>query len=238
MGQSNMSGRGIGYDTAIDGPNDSRIQQWTRASTIATASERLEHADFGTLEETRVGLGTAFGRAYVQNLPSQRSVLLVPTAYGATALVDGPWSVGGERYEDAVTRMEAALASNAAEGNCVGAILWHQGEKDANYRVDQDAYESSWKTMISDLRSRVPAAAEAPVILGEFTDIMMENYPDKFGPVVAAIRAIPAAVSWTAVASSAGLELNADDDLHFSAVGMREYGQRYFNKLVEAIENE
>ena len=46
MGQSNMSGRGKDYDASIDGPNDSRIQQWTRANTIATASERLEHADF------------------------------------------------------------------------------------------------------------------------------------------------------------------------------------------------
>ena len=242
MGQSNMSGFGEGYDDALDGPNDPRIKQWTRANTIITASERLEHADydhFSSFQNSRVGMGTAFGRAYVQNLPSQRNVLLVPTAFGGTNLVGGPWSVGGRLFEDAVTRMEAALASDESGGNCVAAILWHQGEKDASKGVDQDSYESSWTSMIENLRFRIPAAAEAPVILGEFTDKQMETSPDNFESILAAIRAIPAAVSWTAVASSDGLESNAGSDIvHFSAAALREYGQRYFDALVLAIENE
>ena len=133
--------------------------------------------------------------------------------------------------------MQAALESNGA-GNCVGAILWHQGETDAKNSVDQDAYESSWKTMISDLRSRIPAAAQAPVILGEFTDIVMANDPEKYGQIISAIESITDTVAWTAKASSEGLESNIGDDIHFSAAAMREYGQRYFDKLVEAIENE
>eukprot|EP00903_Cladosiphon_okamuranus_P015191 g14044.t1 len=238
MGQSNMSGSGKGYDAAIDGPNDPRIKQWTRANKITTASEQLEHADTHTFDDTRVGMGTAFGRAYVQNLPPQRDVLLVPTAYRGTKLVDGPWSPGGDLFEDAVTRLEAALASNeGTKGNCVGAILWHQGEKDAELSVDQDAYESSWIDMISELRSRIPAASEAPVILGEFTEKQVEKHPDKYKPILAAIRAIPDAVSTTAVASSDGLKTNSGDDVHFSAAAQREYGRRYFDKLVEAVEN-
>eukprot|EP00752_Nemacystus_decipiens_P012976 g11482.t1 len=237
MGQSNMSGRGRGYDAAIDGPNNPRIKQWTRANTVTTASERLEHADFVS-QDSQVGMGTAFGRAYVENLPPQRSVLLVPTASGGAALVDGPWSPGGQLFEDAVDRMKAALASNEAKGNCVAAILWHQGEDDARNSVDRDAYESSWKDMASELRSRIPAAAEAPVILGEFTDKEIERSPDSYEPILAAVRAIPAAVSWTAVASSNGLESNPGDDLHFSAAAQREYGRRYYDKLVKAVENE
>lgn len=239
MGQSNMGGFGAGYDAALDGPNDFRIQQWTRANTITTASERLQHADFYIVETARVGLGTAFGRAYVRNLPAQRKVLLVPTASRGTTLVDGPWSPEGSLFEDAVTRMEAALASNEGEeGNCVAAILWHQGESDAAQSVGQDTYESAWKEMISTLRSRIPAAAKAPVILGEFTPYMVDRNPDTYGPILAAIRAIPDDVSRTAVASSDGLESNPGDGIHFDATSMREYGQRYFDKLVEAVEND
>eukprot|EP00752_Nemacystus_decipiens_P008286 g7407.t1 len=238
MGQSNMSGRGIGYDDDLDGPNDDRIEQWTRENTITTAFERLEHADFEkTGWNDRVGMGTAFGRAYAENLPSERSVLLVPTAYGGSQLVNGPWSIGGELFEDAVTRLADALASNEEDGNCVGAILWHQGENDASASVDEATYASTWTAMISDLRSRVSAAAEAPVVLGEFADAAVENNPDWYAPVLAAIRGIPDAVPWTAVASAAGLESNdnENDPLHFNAEAMREYGQRYYDVLGEAI---
>lgn len=239
MGQSNMSGRGLGYDAAIDGPNDSRIQQWTRENTITTAGEHLQHADYKTDFATRVGMGTSFGRAYVENLPAQRQVLLVPTAYGGSGLVDGLWSPGGDLFEDAVTRMEEALASNESEGNCVAAILWHQGEADASAgNIDQDSYEFSWIDMISTLRARIPAAEEAPVILGEFAPDEVASFPATYAPILAAIRAIPDAVAMTAVASSDGLASISTDPKHFDAAAMREYGQRYFDKLGEAMRNE
>jgi len=124
MGQSNMSGYGQGYNAAIDGPNNPRIEQWSRANTVVIASEHLEHADHFD-GQFSVGMGTSFGRAYLETLPSQRKVLLVPTAYGGTGLVNGPWAVGGHLFEDAMTCMQAAIASNP--GNCVVAIMWVQG---------------------------------------------------------------------------------------------------------------
>ncbi|CBJ26000.1 conserved unknown protein [Ectocarpus siliculosus] len=237
MGQSNMSGWGEGYDADIDGPDDPRIQQWSRANTVITASERLQHADFDRIDQTRVGMGTAFGRAYVKTLPANRNVLLVPTAFGATRLVNGPWSPGGNLFEDAVTRMEAALASNGAVGNCVAAVLWHQGEGDAAGRIDQETYQSTWTDMINTLRSRIPAAAEAPVILGEFTPHMLARNRALSEPIIAAIRAIPDSVPFTAVAPSDGLSSNFGDPVHFDAAAQREYGQRYFDKLGDAVRN-
>lgn len=240
MGQSNMSGFNDDYDAAIDGPNDDRIQQWTRANNITTASEHLEHANFieatDTNTDTRVGPGTAFGRAYVKNLPEFRNVLLVPTAKGGTSLVNGPWIPGGYLFEDAVTRMKAALA-NDEPGNCVAAILWHQGEADGLNSVSQETYESSWIYMISELRERIPAAAEAPVILGEYTPDILE-IRDNLGPILGAIRAIPDYVAKTAVAPSDGLPSMDGESVHFTAAGQREYGQRYYDKLGEAVRNE
>lgn len=237
MGQSNMSGRGKGYDADIDGPTHPRIQQWSRANTIITASELLEHADFDVASHIDVGLGTAFGRSLLETLPDDRNVLLVPTAYGGTRLVDGPWSPGGHLFEDAVTRMEAALASGEAAGNCVAAVLWHQGESDATAGVDEETYRSAWTDMIGTLRTRIPQTAEAPVILGEFTSQWIGYNEAITAPILAAIRAIPDSVPFTAVAPSDGLSFNAGNIIHFDAVAQREYGRRYFDKLGDAIEN-
>ena len=238
MGQSNMSGFGRGYDAAIDGPNDPRVRQWARNNTIITAEEHLQHHDYGPNTETFVGMGTAFGRAYMETLPAHRDVLLVPTAHGGTRLADdGPWSPGGHLFEDSVTRMNAALASNKAEGNCVAAILWHQGESDATAHVDQATYTSAWTDMIETLRNRIPAAARAPVILGEFTPPWVAANKEIVAPVMAAIRAIPGSVNFTAVASSEGLSVN-HGYIHFDAAGQRDYGQRYFDRLSDAIGNE
>ena len=236
-----MSGRGQGYDRAIDGPNNPRIRQWSRANTIVTAEEHLQHHDSrGSGADKNVGMGTAFGRAYVEALPEQRDVLLVPTAHGGTALVNGPWSPGGYLFEDAVTRMEAALASGegAAGGNCVAAVLWHQGESDALRYVGQDAYLSAWADMIETLRSRIPAAAEAPVVLGEFAEPWVESNPELVEPVLEAIRAVPDSVAFTAVADADDLSVNPHQVIHFDAAGQREFGERYFDKLRDAIRND
>lgn len=240
MGQSNMSGRGLTYDPAIDGPNDPRIRQWSRANTIVTAREHLQHHDWQRLTEDKyVGMGTAFGRAYVETLPEQRDVLLVPTAHGGTALVNGPWSPGGYLFEDAMMRVDAALASGEGrQGNCVAAVLWHQGESDANRHVDQDAYQSAWTDMIGAVRDRVPGAAQAPAVLGEFSAPWVRSHQGMFGPVIAAIRAIPDSVAFTAVASADDLSVNEGTSIHFDSAGQREFGQRYFDKLGEAIGND
>ncbi len=237
MGQSNMSGFGRGYNAAIDGPNDPRIQQWSRNNTTVTAEEHLQHHDYDPTTKTLVGSGTAFGRAYVETLPAHRNLLLVPTAHGGTKLVDGPWSPGGSLFEDAVARMDAALTSSEAAGNCVAAILWHQGESDAMAHVGQDTYESGWTDMIETLRNRIPAAAKAPVVLGEFSPIWVEDNQGITAPVMAAIRAIPVSVNFTAVAPADGLSVNDGNTIHFDAAGQRKFGQRYFDMLGDAIRN-
>lgn len=234
MGQSNMAGSGVGYDKDYDGPNNDRIQQWARNNTIITASERLQHNDFSTADKTKVGPGLAFGRTYIETLPENRNVLLVPTARGGTKLVNGDWAVGGELFEDAVERMTAALASNGATGNCVAAVLWHQGETDFD---THEEYQEAWTDMIDTLRTSIQAAAEAPVILGEFTTEWIEESQKLRQPILDVIRAIPLDVSFTAVAPSEGLETNPNNIIHFDAPSQRRYGQRYFDTLSEAISN-
>jgi hypothetical protein len=236
MGQSNMSGYGWGYDAAIDGVQDARIQQWARGGGLVAASETLQQADWG-LGSTRVGMGTSFARSYLATLPGYRGVLLVPTAYGGTGLVNGPWSPGGNLYEDAVGRLSNALASNA--GKCVAAVLWHQGENDIGRNVSSADYEATLKRMLADLRSRVPRSARAPFLMGEMTQPWIANpgLPQaQVQAIVSALQRVAASTPNTAFVPSAGLTVNPGDIIHFDAPAMRAYGQRYFETLNQALE--
>ncbi|CAM9408994.1 unnamed protein product, partial [Hapterophycus canaliculatus] len=134
--------------------------------------------------------------------------------------------------------MTAALGSDGAAGKGVAAVLWHQGEMDAGARVDLETYRSTWMDMGNTLRARIPAAANTPVKLGEFTPVVASSAYERYSPILAAVREIPVYLQFTAVASSEGLSADSDDGLiHFDAGSQREYGQRYFDELADAIEN-
>jgi Carbohydrate esterase, sialic acid-specific acetylesterase len=236
MGQSNMSGYGFAYDASIDGPNNPRILQWSRAGAPIMASEHLEHADH-VPGMTNLGMGTAFGRAYLATLPAQRQVLLVPAAYQGTHLVNGRWTPGADLFEDAVRRLKAAVASQP--GNCVAAVLWHQGESDVMNRVASATYQAALTQMIGSLRTRVPRAAKAPLVVGQFTPLWTAEVRGAapVDGVLQALRNIPLEVGTSAVASSQGLSTEPGVSVHFDAVALRTYGQRYFDMLPAALAN-
>jgi len=236
MGQSNMSGYGQGYNAEIDGVQDARIQQWSRASTLVTASEPLQQADWQQ-GQVRVGMGTSFARNYLATLPGKRGVLLVPTAFGGTGLYNGPWSVGGYLYEDAVWRLWSALASNP--GNCVAAVLWHQGENDMGANTSSVNYEDALRKMITDLRSRIPRSAKAPFIAGEMTQTWQANPgipAQQVQGILSALVRVTSTSPYTSFAPSVGLSVNSGDYIHFDAAALRTYGRRYFESLNQALE--
>jgi Carbohydrate esterase, sialic acid-specific acetylesterase len=236
IGQSNMSGRGQKYKAAIDGVQEARIAQWSRQGTVVPASERLQHADW-VEGATEVGMGTSFARAYVSVLAPQRNVLLVPSAYGGTGFSSNNWNPGDAIYEQAISRITAALAANP--GNCLAAVLWHQGENDAGV-MTQQTYATALDRMITDLRTRVPGARSTPFVLGEFTPEWIAAVPAA-QQIIDAINDTPNRLRYTAVAPSAGLLSNTrvgiNDIVHFDARAMRTYGNRYFKALTVAAAN-
>jgi hypothetical protein len=240
MGQSNMSGRGIGFDSTLDGRQDARIRQWSRWSTRVAASEPLQHDDwyYQILDRVwhhsswRVGMGTSFARSYLATLPSNRSVLLVPTAFGGTTLVKGPWSPGGPFFEGAMHRVKHALRSDA--GNCMAAVLWHQGEQDNIKGVSTSTYEAALDNMIYTMRQRVPRTAKAPFVLGEFAPSWSATVSNE---VLLALQDTPSRVTYTALAPSQGLTSNPTELFHFDAPSMRTLGERYFAALEAALGN-
>ncbi len=242
IGQSNMSGYGAYYVEGFD-KTDPRINQWTRSSKIELAVEPLDHPQF-PYNTGRIGPGLSFGRAYLNDLPANRSVLLVPAAWGGTGFSTGAWNPGDSLYEEAVQRTKAALAQDP--GNCMAAILWSQGEIDAINKVSEADYRKALFSMIGGMRARLASGGDAgeriPFILGQFS-------PDWTGPVPTAeqqailnvINQTPNMLPTTAIASTAGLTSNVtqglDAVIHLDAASQRIYGTRFRESLKTAVAN-
>lgn len=241
IGQSNMVGYG-GYFVAALDKTDPRILQWTRAGVQAEATEPLDHPNF-PFNAGRVGPGLAFGRAYLSDLPSNRSVLLVPAAQGGSGLSDNRWNPGNDLYEQAVSRTLVALALQP--GNCLGGILWSQGEIDAINKVPEAGYRTALHTMIRTMRSRLARSGTAdaiPFVLGQFSNDWVGPTPNADQQAILnVINGTPSLLPTTAVASTAGLTSNLtqglDGAIHLDAASQRIYGPRFREALKVAVAN-
>lgn len=241
IGQSNMVGYGAYFVAALD-KTDPRIKQWTRAGVVAEATEPLDHPNF-PFNAGRVGPGLAFARAYLTDLPSNRSVLLVPAAQGGSGFSDNRWNPGNDLYEQAVSRTLAALALQT--GNCLGGILWSQGEIDAINKVPETSYRTALHTMIRTMRGQLARGGTAdaiPFVLGQFSNDWVGPTPTADQQAILnVINGTPSLLPRTAVASTAGLTSNVtqglDGAIHLDAASQRIYGPRFREALKVAVAN-
>lgn len=160
-GQSNMSGRGLPYNSTSD-PSHPDVFMWNNTtSEIVTATEPLIQRD----TPTGIGPGLSFAKGYARtSLARGRKVLLVGTAVGGTDLVSASaptWNSAtvGSYFDQSVSDAQAALAAADAEGgtNEIVGVLWCQGETNtgtyAQYRAAYEALIAAYRTDlgISDL---------------------------------------------------------------------------------------
>lgn len=250
MSQSNMSGWDQDY-------NPTSMAQPTSVSSSGPGQtrSRLPLNTLSTSTTSRfVGMGTSIGRAYAATLPEYRNVLLVPAAQSDSGLArqhpattfnpsPGIWSLSSALLEDAMTRLGEDLHSGEGQaGNCLAAVLWHQGEADAKLGTTQQEYGLAWNEMIGELRLRLNrAGASVSVILGQFTPAWIEQKEANARPTLNAIKAIAENSEFTTVEPSAGIDginkgtndLNGDS--HFDSIALRKQGERYFEVLCNAL---
>lgn len=202
IGQSNMVGRG-----KIE-PQDT--EPHPRILSL-DANQRWVRAVDPLQPGAGVSLGSSFARTLVAADPSI-TIGLVPCAKGSTQL--DLWLPGTPLYANAVKRTQAALHHGRLAG-----ILWHQGEGDSARQLES-TYAQRFATMIAGLR-RDLAAPDIPVVVGELGTFW--RAPEPMNQV---LRDLPALVSRTACASSAGLT-DKGDRIHFDSASLREFGRRY-----------
>lgn len=213
-GQSNMAGRGV--VAAEDRVAVPRVWMLARDSAWLPAVDPV-HFDKPI---AGVGPGRAFGIEIARR--TGRDIGLVPAAVGGSSIT--AWEPGAydaatrtHPYDDALRRARLAMQ----RGPLV-AILWHQGESDANARLAPE-YPRRLLALIARFRADL-GAPEVPVLIGQLGQFRPWTAHDS--AVDAAHREAARTIPRVAYVSSDGLE-DKGDSLHFDSASARELGRRY-----------
>lgn len=257
-GQSNAAGRGVAYDLARADVADPRIFVYGDPagtyypSQIAPAVEPVSaySPENAVVLTSTAGMSFAipFARWYVRTVPTNRMVLLVNAAWGGTAFEGAAAGNGGTRnwkvsttgsdslYQASITQTLAALAAGGSTSRLVG-VLWHQGEQDASNGTSGATYATDLDALIDGYRTAL-GNSSLPFILGQQTAEALSS--------LAARRTIdakhidtPRRKLYTAFVYNVGTGLTdaTNGTLHFSAVGQRLFGKKFFDALARAKAN-
>ncbi|WP_426111020.1 sialate O-acetylesterase [Massilia sp. PWRC2] len=240
-GQSNMAGRGT-YDALVDIGSD-RIMQFggfssdARYRTIFSGADPLHQTE--AVETGLVGPATIAARTYCAARPSNRRVLLVPTAVGGTTLVAltpgwAPGNPGGSLYEGAIAQANLAVTAALAlypNSRFVGT-LWHQGESDGDNAVSQASYTAALKLLVAGFRSRITGAAGSWFVIGGLCPEGITATPARAGIKAAHIQVTTDLDRCAYVDGPSGMA----DTNHYTAPGIRILGAR-MGVAVDAARN-
>lgn len=215
-GQSNMAGRGkIDAAAQVANPN---IFSLNKAGSWQVALDPLhwDKAEAGT------GLGKPFAELVLAQHPGI-SIGLIPAACGGSPI--STWFPGqthdqtrSNPYDDAISRSKRAMQDGTLK-----AILWHQGEGDAN-PSRSGVYEKRLEEVINNLRAEL-GAPEIPFIMGQLGRFPGAPWKPDQEKVDQAQQALAKRMKNVYYVSAEGL--TSSDKLHFDTPSLRILAQRY-----------
>lgn len=237
-GQSNMSGRGVGY-TAITDPVNPRVFQFKsqapNANTIQPATEPLSMHDV----PSGIGPGLQFARWYgARALKPGRKVLLVPVAHGGTGFEASTsaffWKTtttpaSNNLYANMIAQTQAAIAAATAQlpggRHEVVAALWCQGETDGDNAVTAATYLADFDALITGLRSSLSLPNLPFLVLTMVPEYLSTGTRAQINAVH---RETPLRFARADVALGAAGN-NLGDGNHYNAAGQRLNGKALFD---------
>lgn len=155
---------------------------------------------------------------------------LIPCADGGTTLEQ--WSVGGLLYDNAVYQAKLAQRTSTIAG-----VLWHQGESDCREEL-YGLYEEKFLKIMKSLK-RDLGLYDVPFLLGGLGDFLIEREKDaylkNYVHINDTLKKIADSESYVGFVSAKGLSAN-EDNLHFNAKSLREFGIRYYREFMR-LEN-
>ena len=236
-GQSNSEGYGFG---PVDTPYqpDGRVWYLNQDGTISLAAEKVAN------NTVQANFGLPFAREYLNAgmLAEGRKLLIIRAAVGGTGFLDNRWKPADDLFLQMMEMIRTALALNPE--NRLVALLWHQGENDANARATFDQHYGHLSTLLRLVRETYDAP-DLPFIAGDFVYHWKEKYMDACTPVVDAIRAVCQDCGRGGFVETADLKSNAQeeiehpfgwmDDIHFSRRSIYQMGLRYFAEFSRIV---
>lgn len=214
-GQSNMAGRGqVEPQDTI--PNK-RILSINKDGQLVFAKEPLHWYE---PERTGLDCGYSFGKTIIKHTPDSISVLIIPTAIGGSSI--SQW-LGDSLYRN--VKLFSNFLSKvelAKQYGIVKAILWHQGESDANDR-DIPLYKERLQILFTKFRSAI-GNDNLPVLMGELGSFSKDK--EHFSLINESIHNYSATDRNSSVILTADLK-HKGDSLHFNSAGQRTMGKRF-----------
>lgn len=213
LGQSNMGGRGYKAD----------VEPIVNNQIYALRNGRWR-AMYVPVNPDRVTSGINLVESFADRYQKDHGVKvgIIPCADGGTSI--DQWAVGSLLFDHACYMAELAQRTST-----IVAVLWHQGESDCD-AVNSVGYKEKLAVIIEAFRDRL-GIHDVPFILGGLGDYLEENprthFRDYYKKINEASMSIAREGKLIGYAPADGLGSNPDL-LHFSAVALREFGERYY----------
>jgi hypothetical protein len=224
-GQSNMAGRGLvePQDTI---PNP-RVLSINEKGEIIIAKSPLH---FNEPVRTGLDLGHRFGNVIAEHLPDSISVLIVPTAVGATPI--SFWLEDRERRGIRLLTNFREKTELAKSVGTIKAILWHQGEGDSNER-GIPLYKGRMTELFTKFRE-FAGDNELPIVLGELG--LHDKNAQNRSRINEIIYDYAASDTRSAVIKTTDLS-HIGDSTHYNSESLRLMGERYAEAYLQHFFN-
>lgn len=224
-GQSNAANQFVSGQTAL------------LVSTAFMFEGALYHPDSGGYQDLRLQ-GYLTGAGVLQVISTLAAALGIPVAVvnGATSgssLTVG--SVNWLNFNDPASPYQKFKTSLAAVGGDCEAILWFQGEADADNGVARLTYETALPTVVTQMRAEV---GRSPGDLPFFSWVLGRRLSGEQGSW-AAIRGAQISLVDTipqAFAIGGAFDLPMTDALHYNAAGYARLGYRAAQGLLNRLQ--
>jgi hypothetical protein len=225
-GQSNTYW-GTGYDSIKDKGAEGIYQLGRLEPTnlkIIAAKEPLHHFN---PKSDRVGFALTFAKLYQNYIHNARNILLVPCGMDYTGFDGEGWHKKDFLYDDALSRINYVFKKYPKSK--LVAILWHQGEKDINYK----GYQKDLDTLIVQFRREITTAnSHTPFILGGMVPYWTElkEARKKQQTIIMNTTKRLSNIGYVDPYQPFRIQKpdNTIDTVHYNADGQREMGKRYF----------
>ncbi|MDN3676275.1 sialate O-acetylesterase [Flavobacterium paronense] len=220
-GQSNMAGRG--KVEPMDTIPDSRILTINKNGNLILAKEPLHLYE---PEMTGLDCGLSFGKELLKHIPDSISILLIPTAVGASSI--SQW------INDSICK-NVTLFSNFSEKVEIGkkygtikGILWHQGENDALKKETIEIYDKQLGNLFILFRNQI-GIKNLPIFIGELGSYSQTE--ENWNGINKKIRTYINTDTYAYLIKTVDL-LDKGDRIHFNSSGQRIIGQRFANEFI------
>jgi hypothetical protein len=230
IGQSNMKGRGFMPEQAANDPAIMMMHLRNDAWYVARHPLHLtgDPDTFEGHDNAGVGPGLAFAEAMLAADPTAR-IGLIPAAKGGSKI--GLWSGQRPLYQEAIRRTKLALEAGPAGRTRLRAVLWLQGESDAEPAL-AEAYAGALHSLVDRLRADLgdPNLPFIACTIGE----MREGEPGRLSSAInETLIELPRHRPRTACVDARDLRGHIGDKLHVDSATAEEIGRRYAAALRE-----